>query len=96
MIGHRDQDRVQEPALGRIRQAAAMQQKEHIGERRLLHQRRDVIAADPNPTFIRGADFRSPRLDHNYAHYQSETGAYGRENRCGFTVAARLRCSPAA
>ena len=72
MIGHSDQDCVQKPALGRVRQATAMQQEQHIGEGRLFHQRRDVIAADPNSVLVGRADFGSPRLDHNCAHYQSE------------------------
>lgn len=48
MIRYRDQRRVEEPALGRARQTAAVQQKERVGEGAGSHQVDDVVTGDPD------------------------------------------------
>jgi hypothetical protein len=60
MVCDRDQNRVDQLPLSRIWKPAAMKQEHGVGKRRLSHQRRHVVAVNPDGGFFRPHDCRSP------------------------------------
>jgi hypothetical protein len=62
VIRHSDQHGFQQPALSRRGQPRPVEQEHHVGERRLLHESRDGVAADPDVRLVGVHDRRAPRL----------------------------------
>jgi hypothetical protein len=46
MIGNPDQDGIEQPALAVVRQAALVKKKDRVGKTQ-LHQRSDIVPANP-------------------------------------------------
>ena len=72
MIRDRDQNRVEELALGGFWNSTGLQEKDSVDERAITHQVRDVVAANPNSIHRDFLDEGgTPRL-HVTRHYDAE------------------------
>ena len=90
-----DQDRVDQPALGRRRQPLVMQQEDQIGERRPPHQFEDVVSADPDVCRAGVDDGGAPGV---HCQWLDITSAGGPAGGCygNRTVTPLFCCKPGA
>ena len=62
MIGDARQNRVEQRALGAVRQPALVQEKDRVGKSAARHERRNVVTANSDVPVARVDDAGSPRI----------------------------------